>query len=64
MIFGALYVFFHIVFFYKQLYDFPTVFCILRLFFAWYPNSDLGFGFLVEFYIDYSGAYIFFFPLV
>ena len=65
MVIGALGIFQH-RFFYEQFYDFPTVFCIFRLFFAWYPDSDLGFGFLVEFYIDYSGAHVFFyfFPLL
>ena len=48
------------VFFYKQFYDFSIVFCIFRLSLAWYHNSKLRFRFLVQFYIDYSGAHIFF----
>ena len=37
MVIGALGIFPHRIFFYKQFYDFPTVFCISRLPFAWSP---------------------------
>ena len=63
MVIGAQ-VFFHIVFVYKQFYDFPKVFCIFRLFFAWYPNSDLGFEFLVKFTSSSAHIFLNFFQLL
>ena len=40
--------------------SFPTYLCFFRLFFILLPNSVLRFGFLIKFYIDYSGLIIFF----
>ena len=39
---------------------FRQVFAVLQFFLTWKLNSELGFEFLIKFYIDYSGLHIIF----
>ena len=59
MVIGALGIFPH-RFFLKAILWFSDSFLHFPAFLCMVPDSDLGFEFPVEFYIDYSGAHIFF----